>query len=95
MVRSSEVMIDLDLFKNYMDSYDEAINGLEGNWSGTSYNSLITKFKEFSSEYKDTISSEMEAFANACDLYEEYKITKENLSIAKANYNSVSSIGDV
>lgn len=95
MVRSSEVMIDLDLFKNYMDSYDEAINGLEGNWSGTSYNSLITKFKEFSSEYKDTISSEMEAFANACDLYEEYKITKENLSIAKANYNSASSIGDV
>lgn len=87
MVSGGQVRSDANSLNSIVSSYSSAIDGLNGSWQGSSYDSISSQAQSFISEVTSTISSQMESFATACDLYEEYKNLKNQLEIAQSNYN--------
>ena len=63
-------------------------------WKGMSYDNLNSKASQFSSEFSSSITSQMNSFATACDLYAKYQETKAALATARSNYNSAVSAKD-
>ena len=94
MVSGGTVSGDQSSFSSYLSNYQSLISDLSSNWKGASFDNLNSKASEFYSEFGDTISKEMEAFANACNLYEEYQEAKSSLDTARSNYNKSVSNGD-
>ena len=82
MVSGGTVTNDLNSIKSFIDKYGSVIDGLSGNWQGQSYDNLNSKAGEFSSEYGGKLSEQMNAFATACDLYQEYLQCKNALASA-------------
>ena len=87
MVSGGNVRGDLGTLKTSLEQYTTDVSSLDGIWKGPSHDNLSSKAEAFVSEYTSAIEGEMEAFANACDSYEEYKTAKENLRISKENYD--------
>ena len=87
MVSSGTVHSDESAFVNALNQYSNEISGLAGSWQGPSYDNITRKAEAFSSEALGTVKGQMEAFAQACDLYVEYENCKTNLGIAEGNYN--------
>lgn len=94
MVSSGQVNSDSSSLVSVLSEYNSVISELGSGWKGLSYDNLSSKASEFSSEYSSKISSQMSAFASACDLYEQYKTAKENLEIARDNFNLAMSNND-
>ena len=88
MVSSGRVNSDLASIKSSLSNYDNLIGDMSNSWKGISYDNLVSKANAFSSEFSSSISSQMNSFATACDLYERYQDTKSSLSTARSNYNS-------
>jgi multidrug resistance efflux pump len=88
MVSSGRVNSDLASIKSSLSNYDNLIGEMSGSWKGMSYDNLVSKANVFFNEFSSSISSQMNSFANACDLYERYQETKSSLSTARSNYNS-------
>ena len=63
-------------------------------WQGVSHDNLVTKSEDFQSEYLSTLEGEMTSFANACNLYEQYKSTKQSLETEKKQYSQAQSNND-
>lgn len=92
MVSSGQVSGDRSSFLSALSDYDSKIGELEGIWKGDSYNNLTSKAKSFSSDFSSAISNQMNEFASACDLYENYISEKRNLEHAQSQYqNAVNS----
>lgn len=88
MVSSGQVNSDLGSVKTYLSNYDNLIGEMASSWKGMSYENLNYKASQFSSEFSSSITSQMNSFASACDLYAKYKETKAALATARSNYNS-------
>ena len=88
MVSGSVITEDLNSLLSSLKSYSSEITNLNSGWQGLSHDNIISQAENFVSEYQGTISGEMNAFAQACNLYEEYKLAKKNLVIAEENYNT-------
>lgn len=88
MVSSGQVNSDSSSLKTLFTQYDGYISELSSCWTGASHDNLAAKASEFSSSYLSSLQSQMTSFASACDLYEDYKTTKQNISIAESNYNT-------
>ena len=94
MVAGSAVQSDFNSLKEALNRYSNEINGLSSSWTGSSHDNLVSKSEEFLSEYLSTIQGEMDSFAAACDLYEDYKNVKTSLSQARSLYNQAVSNND-
>jgi hypothetical protein len=88
MVSSGTVKGDESSLTSCFSKYTSTVGDLGSNWQGPSSESLQGKFNEFASSFSSTIQSEMDAFATACDLYEQYKSTKAEISNAEAAVNN-------
>ena len=88
MVSSGRVNSDLSSIKLNLANYDRLIGDMGTVWKGLSYENLVSKASAFSSDFFSSISSQMNSFASACDLYEMYIDAKARLSIARSNYNA-------
>lgn len=88
MVSSGTVTGNLSTLTTHIKSYQTEISGVGSNWKGASYDNLSSKANSFADECISTITSEMEAFASACDKYEEYIQTKKDYETALSNYNT-------
>ena len=94
----SNVISVLDTLKSYSSKISAEMDNLGNQWVGVSHDSIYSKVENMLSEYNSTISSQMEAFANACDLYNEYLKNKnllanaeKNMAIATENLNRANS----
>lgn len=94
MVSSGQVNSDLSSVKSYLSNYDNFIGEMGSSWKGASYDNLVAKANAFSSEFSSSISSQMNSFATACDLYVQYQNTKSQLATARSNYNNGVSSND-
>ena len=94
MVSRGRVNSDASSLKSLFTQYDGFIGELGSFWTGPSHDNLAAKAAEFSSSYSNSLQSQMTSFAAACDLYENYKSTKQSISIAESNYNSAVSSND-
>ncbi len=83
MVSGGQVLADSNSFQQYLKDYSDQITNLSGVWKGASYNNLASKAETFVSECSGGISGQMQSFASACDLYQEYVNTKSALSAAR------------
>lgn len=88
MVSSGTVNGDASSVSSQLSSYSSAMSELNGSWQGSSYDSISSQSSSFVSEYQGAITSQMSAFAKAVDLYTKYKTAKQNVEIAKSNYNT-------
>lgn len=87
MVSGGQVRSDASSLSSYCSNFTSEVSGLGGTWQGSSFDSINSQCQQVVNEGLNTIKSEMEAFATACDLYIEYKNYKSQLSTAQANYN--------
>lgn len=94
MVSSGLVNSDLSSLKSLFTQYDGFITEMGSSWTGVSHDNLVAKANEFSTSYSNSMQSQMSSFANACDLYETYKSTKQSISAAESNYRSAVSSND-
>ena len=94
MVSSGRVNSDASSLKSLFAQYDGVIGELGSSWTGPSHDNLAAKAAEFSSSYSNSLQSQMTSFAAACDFYENFKSTKQSISIAESNYNSAVSSND-
>lgn len=94
MVSSGRVNSDASSLKSLFTQYDGFIGELGSSWTGASHDNLAAKAAEFSSSYASSLQSQMTLFASACDLYENYKSTKQSIAVAESNYNSAVSSKD-
>ncbi len=94
MVSSGTVTGDLGSLTSALSSYTSSIDGLGSIWTGPSHDNLSSKAGEFVSEYTGALTGEMEAFANACDLYTSYQYAKSCYNNAVSNYNKAVSNQD-
>ena len=88
METAGKVSSDLDNLKQAMENYQKEIQNLSSVWQGPSYDNLTNIGASFVSEVESIISKEMTAFAEACSLYEQYELSKENLKKAEHYYNN-------
>lgn len=88
MVSSGRVNSDLSSIKSNLSNYDNFIAEMSGSWKGMSYDNLSSKASAFSQEFSSSITSQMDSFATACDLYERYIETKSSLASARSSYNA-------
>lgn len=88
MVSSGQVNSDLGSVKSFLSNYDNLIGEMASSWQGMSYDNLSSKASQFSSEFSSSITSQMNSFASACDMYVKYQETKSALQTARSNYNS-------
>lgn len=88
METAGKVSSDLDNLKQAMEKYQNEIHNLSSVWQGPSYDNLTNVGESFVSEGEEIISKEMTAFAEACTLYEQYELAKENLRKAEQHYNN-------
>ena len=88
MVSSGQVNSDLGSIKTCLSNYDNLIGEMASSWKGMSYDNLNSKASQFSSEFSSSITSQMNSFASACDLYVKYQETKFALATARSNYNN-------
>lgn len=94
MVSSGQVTSDASDLVSKLATYTSSINDLSGSWKGSSYDGITSKANSFVSEYQSTIEGQMKSFAEALDLYTQYKTAKQNLEITKENYNKAVSQSD-
>ena len=87
MVSSGTVSSDLSSLTSSLSNYNSVLDELNGTWKGPSHDSISGKANEFSSSYSSTLSSQMQDFAEACSLYEEYENIKSNYNTSSDNYN--------
>lgn len=94
MVSSGQVNSDLGSIKTCLSNYDNLVGEMASSWKGMSYDNLSSKANQFSSEFSSSITSQMNSFASACDLYVKYQETKSALATARSNYNSAVAAND-
>ena len=63
------------------------ISDLQGAWEGTSYDNLISQIDEFTGEFESVVSTQLQSFQEAVNLYSQYKTAKNNYQISESNYN--------
>lgn len=88
MVSSGAVQSDMSSLNSSFTQYSSVIDSLSGAWKGTSYENLVSKAQAFLDEFSKVIANQLEAFANACGLYEEYVNVKNTISTLESNYNA-------
>ena len=88
MISGGTVTGDLSKATNTLQNFSSSISGLSSSWKGASFSNLNSKVSEAVSTCISTISGQMNAFASACSLYQEYKQVKEELAMARASYNA-------
>ena len=85
MVSSGTVSSDASSFSSIMSQYSSDISGIGGTWEGESHDNFMQKAEAFQEEYSSQIPSQMESFANACELFNAYLEEKK----AKEKYQSL------
>lgn len=87
VVSGDTVKEDIEALSGYLDKFESQATNFSGSWEGTSYEAFAKAAKEFKTDC-EKISKGMEAFAKACDTYNnDYlakKRKKEDL-VAKRN----------
>ena len=94
MVSGGTVSNDLNILTSSLSKYTSEISDLSSVWKGPSFENIQSKADAFISEFSGTISGQMDAFASACDLYEQYKTAKQNYEISVSNYNRAAAQND-
>lgn len=94
MVSSGTVNGDASTLTSILNQYSSEISSLSSTWKGLSHDNLTSKAEEFAENFSSTISGQMSSFANACDLYAQYKTAKSNYEISVNNYNQAISNND-
>ncbi len=94
MVSGGKVSGDLSSIQSEFSSYSSATSGLSGSWSGPSFENFLSKTDDFISEFSSAIVGEMESFADACNLYEEYEQARKNLEICQGNISQAKAAED-
>ena len=88
MVNSRQVESNVEELNSYLKNYHSLIDSLYSSWNGASYDNLKTNSVHFIEEFSSVITQQMNSFMEAVTLYENYINTKNNLTIAKNNYNT-------
>ena len=88
MVSGGQVDNDYNGISSLFEKYNSTISELASSWSGASYDNLVSKSTSFSSDYIGNLNSQMNYFARACDLYNDYQTAKTNLNNAYSNYHA-------
>ena len=94
MVSSGQVRSDLSSITSVLSQYKSLTSELSSSWQGDSFDNFMKVTEEFYSSFKGQIEGQMNSFAEACDLYEEYRTAKANYNISSSNYNSAVSNND-
>lgn len=88
MIKSNDVNSACESVSSTFSTYLSEINKIDNNiWQGSSSNSLVTKFKSFENQYKETITSQLNNLSSAIDLYNSYLSKKNEYNNACTNYN--------
>ena len=87
MVSGGTVLSALSSLESNLNNYNSQISSLSS-WKGASHDNLVSKAEEFASSYLSAIQGQMNSFASACDLYNEYEEVKRSLAVARSNYNT-------
>ena len=88
MVSGGQVDNDYNGISSLFEKYNSTISDLASSWSGASYDNLVSKSSTFSSDYIGDLNSQMNYFARACDLFNDYQTAKTNLNNAYNGYHS-------
>ena len=93
MVSAGTVTSNAQELMQEASNYMTQVEGLSSSWAGKSHDSLLNHCSEFNSEIKQ-VSEQLNAFAEAVTLLEQYKNEKKNYEIAVNNYNTAASNND-
>lgn len=93
MVNSGNVQSDLSSLNHAFNNFSSIVGELGNAWKGNSSSNFATKSTGFSSDFSSALTGQMNSFSSACDLYNQYKTTKENYKIAQDNYNAAKAAG--
>lgn len=88
MVSSGQVHSVRSNLSDVLSEYDSNIGELSGKWSGLSYDNLTAQAKDFYRDYSSRIGSQLDLFAEACDLYQSYLTAKSNYRTASSQYDT-------
>ncbi len=88
MVSGSQVSSDASELSTVGSNYSSQIEGLASSWKGASFDSISSQAQEVVSGFLDAVKSQMESFASACDLYQQYSDAKAAYEVAAQNYNT-------
>ena len=97
MISSAQVRSDSNQIGADLSSFYSNFEAVNTSWRGSSFDSLHMQAQSFVDEYGQVVASQMDAFAQAVDLYQQYLNAKTNFSIADGNVNLANSynrIGD-
>ena len=89
MVSSGTVTGDASNLQQYLSSYSSEMSGLNGSWTGPSYESISSQASAFVSEY-NTIVTQLTNFASAISEYEEYINLKATIAQTEADQANAS-----
>ena len=87
MVSQGLVMSDANNVRNAISNYASQVDDLSSSWKGMSYDNLNSQASEFAGNAAN-ITSQMSSFANAIEVYESYKRTKESYDKYISIYNN-------
>lgn len=94
MVSSGTVNSDASTLGTMLSNYNETFSAVSSSWQGTSHDMIESKVAEFSNEFASTITGQMNAYANAVQLLEQYIEQKGHYETAVNNYNAAVSNND-
>ena len=89
MVSSGTVKSDASNLQQYLSSYSSEMSGLNGSWTGPSYDSISSQAEAFVSEYS-AIVTQLNNFASAISEYEEYIKLKATIAQTEADQANAS-----
>ena len=93
MVSSGTVSSDSSQLDQYSSNYMSQLEGLSGTWKGPSHDGIMDKCGEFSAQMKQ-VSSQMQSFAEAVSLYEQYDQVNKDYHSYVDYYNSIRNSND-
>jgi len=88
MVSAGQVNSDLSDATSIFKNYTNTIESVQSSWTGQSYDNLKSKASIFSGDYLQVVTQQMNSFAEAVGLYEQYLAAKSNYSTAQSNKDS-------
>lgn len=88
MVNSGTVLANLDTFNQISTTIYDQVTSLDGAWKGRSKDIQVANAEDNIAYYKEAIFEQMSTFADALQLYEQYKLQKLELDYYYQEYNN-------
>ena len=87
MISSGNVSNDSNELKQKASDYISKVQSVDGNWKGSSKDSLFSQSTEFKSAM-DKVSGQLSSFASAVQAFESYREAKDNYKDYQKRYNA-------